>query len=502
MFLHLIRQKNENIVGGFRNYNFVLLVFFFFFKRWNDYFGLISVSSLIEVVLSFLLIAIVFYFSARFLFASNEKAGIFTTSVLSLCFFFFLIKDMCGLIFKRTTRFESELLIFLVFGALLFLILYFTRKNLSKLTFFISISLMIFFASEILRSGYKILYAKSRTTPEFISGASLDSVIQQRLHLPSVYFIILDGYAGSESLLTGHGFTNEAFTDEIKEMGFRVVKDARSNYKSTLYSISSILNGEYIGEYDGDSANSGIIYKKALYGIYKNKTFATFQRLGYRVSNFSPFNIENYPAAYENRFLPINKTLLLFPTFVDDLCGNFPVYYARKTGNIQLLESHYQKIVKTNFSMLDSVLAKSKKKDGIPDFVYTHLLMPHAPYALDSAGRVNIKFLSLDVVSLDKKKAAYLGYLKYTNKVILNFIRKVMFDTKGAAVIVLMSDHGYKGFGLGKEALKFNALNSIYLPSQTYEKWYDGMSHVNQFRNLFSELTDNYIPLLKDSVVN
>jgi hypothetical protein len=45
-----------------------------------------------------------------------------------------------------------------------------------------------------------------------------------------------------------------------------------------------------------------------------------------------------------------------------------------------------------------------------------------------------------------------------------------------------MSDHAYRGFERkGKNELMYSNLNAVYLPSQGYEGWKDGMTNVNQF---------------------
>ncbi|HYE54213.1 MAG TPA: hypothetical protein VD996_05190, partial [Chitinophagaceae bacterium] len=65
------------------------------------------------------------------------------------------------------------------------------------------------------------------------------------------------------------------------------------------------------------------------------------------------------------------------------------------------------------------------------------------------------------------------------------------------AVILLMGDHGYKH---SKDKGRYQTLNAVYLPSKNYSGWYEGMTHVNQFRVLFNAVFDQRLPLLKDSL--
>ena len=65
-----------------------------------------------------------------------------------------------------------------------------------------------------------------------------------------------------------------------------------------------------------------------------------------------------------------------------------------------------------------------------------------------------------------------------------------------------MSDHGSRDLAIGlKDNASFNSLNCVFYPGKGSVSWYDGMSNVNQFRILFSEITGTQIPLLKDSIV-
>ena len=55
--------------------------------------------------------------------------------------------------------------------------------------------------------------------------------------LPTVYYIILDGYARQDVLQEKYQIDNTPFIDFLKQKGFYVAEQATSNYKSTALSL-------------------------------------------------------------------------------------------------------------------------------------------------------------------------------------------------------------------------------------------------------------------------
>lgn len=146
-------------------------------------------------------------------------------------------------------------------------------------------------------------------------------------------------------------------------------------------------------------------------------------------------------------------------------------------------------------------MEQAAKSDTIPTFSYLHLYMPHEPYAFDSIGRRIIPFWQRKSFNSTDKDHAYLQYLVYTNKKISRYVQQLLKATKGQAVILLMSDHGYRGAYNNKYTDIYQSLNAVYIPEKSHANWYDGMTNVNQFRVLFNTLFNARLPLLKDSIV-
>jgi len=78
----------------------------------------------------------------------------------------------------------------------------------------------------------------------------LDEIAKE--NLPDIYYIVLDGYARSDILNDIYHYDNSEFLDYLRQAGFRIAKQSRSNYCQTLLSLSSTLNMIYLDELAND----------------------------------------------------------------------------------------------------------------------------------------------------------------------------------------------------------------------------------------------------------
>ncbi|MEJ8843051.1 sulfatase-like hydrolase/transferase [Lacibacter sp. H375] len=337
--------------------------------------------------------------------------------------------------------------------------------------------------------------------PKSFMSASRQNV--PNANLPSVYFIVLDEYAGSETLEKYFKYSNAGFVNTLDSLGFKVIRNASSNYHYTVLSMASTLNGEYIETHKNKPVYTQESFRNGMNAIYYNKAFATFEELGYSVFNYSPFRMKEHASRYSNRFLPTDYWLILHPTFFDRVIESFPYFFARKSGNKNLLKNLFTRQVDVSRNVLNDVLNKSGENLNAPTFSYIHLMMPHAPYATDSTGMINMAFLTSEAITKKQRMDAYLQYLVYANRVVSDFLRKIKTKTNGNAVVMLMSDHGLRDQLNPEDTIsKFNSLNAVYLPAGMPNKWYDNMSNVNQFRLLFSLLSQQQIEYKQDLQVH
>jgi Sulfatase len=475
-------------------YGWVLLSLYFILHGWQYYSRLLSYS---EVVAAFLIVL----FSAGFIWILSfvlsrvpEKRALLTTFTCLLIFF------TNPLITTFSARYflpgVNEQIVFIVFAVLLlWLLLRLINEGIRSLNRLVNVFLSMLVAVAFFQVLYSLIADKKgidSSRNEFYEHIELKD-------RRSVYLIILDEYAGKESLASDFGYNNYRFIQFLKNRKFHVADSATSNYSYTLLSVPSLLGGSYIGAKTGKALAGVAQNKEAMLMLYENNIVHYFSKAGYSINNYSPFAMNIATNYYDHQFLPMGKYLLLYPTLIDDLVEKVPEFFISKFAGREKITSYYTKKADEFKPMLAGVL-KGTEENKAPLFTYLHIMLPHFPYLRDSAGGINIDFISKKNPSETDKKNAYLQQLVYTNNVITRFIDSLLVKTKGEAVIVLMSDHGYKSGGVRRVENRFNILNAVYYPGTPDLKRYNGMSNVNQFRTILSHMSETDLPREVDSL--
>ena len=97
-------------------------------------------------------------------------------------------------------------------------------------------------------------------------------------------------------------------------------------------------------------------------------------------------------------------------------------------------------------------------------------MLPHDPIAFDSTGKQVTPFRKRTSYSKKDVDTAYLQYLVYANSRMRSFITELKQKTGGQAIILLMSDHGYRGSKVENDIKwVYSNLNAVYLPQRNYK---------------------------------
>jgi hypothetical protein len=128
--------------------------------------------------------------------------------------------------------------------------------------------------------------------------------------------------------------------------------------------------------------------------------------------------------------------------------------------------------------------------------------MPHWPYLLDSMGNeTGINFYS-PAITGKQRETSYVQYLVYTNKVMLQMTDAILKHSNGNAIIVLMSDHGFREKPGTQACIDVNNnFISVYLPGKNYSLFYDSISNVNLMRAVFNTSFHQQFPRLADKCI-
>ncbi|MDQ2693450.1 MAG: hypothetical protein M3Y68_15540, partial [Chloroflexota bacterium] len=155
-------------------------------------------------------------------------------------------------------------------------------------------------------------------TPSAHALAIPDAPIQTDLvrpeNPPDVYFFLLDSYGRADLLEQAYGFDNREFLNGLEERGFFVAECSRSNYVRTELSLASELNMQYLQDlserFEPDSTSRRLLWNSLQHSAVRYN----FQSLGYKMvtarTEFDWLNIDD-----SDRFLsppPISSALTEF----------------------------------------------------------------------------------------------------------------------------------------------------------------------------------------------
>jgi hypothetical protein len=323
---------------------------------------------------------------------------------------------------------------------------------------------------------------------------------------PDIYYIILDGYGRSDAIKRVIGVSNDWFIKALRDRGFYIPKESRSNYCETELSISSSLNMDYLQKLLPDVSpklDDRQVLDKL---IDENGVSKYLRKIGYRyeaiTSGFPaihPYSADLW--LYKPRGLTLFEGVLLAET-------PFP---PQEPGSYMSQFDSRRIILRSAFENLE----KSSNRGTQPRFIFVHLLAPHPPFVFDANGKsVRPKTMPYSIVDgnhyfqnggTPKEYAdGYAGQVTYISKLMLAAVDKILSNNPKPPVIILQGDHGSK-LKLDQEEVSktdlnecFPNLNAYLVPNNVKVKLYDGITPVNSFRLIFNGLFDDRFAQLPD----
>jgi hypothetical protein len=485
----------KSILYFFQNdWHFLLLIIFFITHGYAENVKLVPVAELLLLLLAIIAGGLLLFWLCRKIFKSRERAAVFLTFFLAVFFFFGAFQDFFG--GYKSTSFIAQLKIFfpacLVLILLVFILLKRSRGSFLRLRIFLNVLFLLYITIDVVTIGVKLL---SPGTPKQISGlANCDTCAK-----PSIYFILMDEYSGTDGLKSYFNYDNTSFENFLEAQGFKVNRHALSNYVFTVFSLASTLNMEYLKDLGVQSAQNHYGYRKATAHIGDNIVTRFLRQQGYQVNNFSYFALPGAPAKFRSDYLPGKLSLITHKTMYSRVIKELMIVLASRYSISYFQEKSDAFYINNNETIMRRAL---EQPAATPSFNYLHLMMPHYPFAYDSMGRRITPFWKRKSFTMKDVDEAYLQYLGYTNKRMEKFIAELKQRTNGNAIIILLSDHGYRTNDPKIDnKFHYQIFNAVYLPGKNYNAWYDGMSNVNEFRALFNTSFGQKLPMLKDSLI-
>jgi hypothetical protein len=407
--------------------------------------------------------------------------------------------------------FRSHRFIFFVIGLLSFVALgvikKYSRGNYILFSF-AAFVVAVLFAWESLHLLSNIILHKenennlSENVLQYQQFANSDSSTQK----PDIFFIIFDSYTNSECLLNDFNYSNQKLDSLLIDKGFFVSHHSKSNYPLTSLSVSSTLDMNYLRKDMEDEEATAKTMLQGAFSVYESQLTLILAKEGYRIYNYSVFDIRNHPAVINPVFDNLKERLIgeqtLLGRFKTYLLWNFTIKNLL-TGKAHVPGNYAEQRKKWINDYISSKLTAlemvSGQQDSIPHFVYSHIMLPHEPYIFKANG-----MLRPDSLMFDKSdpKEKFLEQTSYTNSIIEHIINRLIRERKRPYVVILEGDHGFRDFDRKTEKDKiFQNLNAYYFSDKQYGLLYDSISPVNSFRVVMNKYFNQHFNLLKDSSV-
>jgi hypothetical protein len=479
----------------------VLLPVFFVLHGFNEDFKYLNFGDCLVLMALYLGANLLLFLVFLLIFKNRVKAALLSSFLMAFYLFFGAMHEFLG-DHEMPHRYTFAFAGFMITGILLILGLK-RKQNFYRLSFFLNILFLLYLLVDL---GSILRKVVSPGLPLFpspsIQGLSdhCDSCAR-----PDIYFLIFDEYSSSGVLKDVYHYDNSRLDSFLMGENFSIQRNSRANYNGTPFCISSLLNLSYLKDIPHPLNLTLEDYKEINLSVKNSAAVKFLSSQGYKIVNYSPFDLEGSPSIQRQPFIDANTSLITNQTlpyfFRNELNWVIGKWLADKhmIDPSRISQPYFSQIQENNDRMLSLAKEESRKKSTQPRFVYLHLFLPHRPYLFDSLGhRRNINNPGMN----DSTIREYLGYLPYTNTCARDLVSTIKKNTGNKAVILFMSDHGFK-FNPNDQlpANAFYNQNAVYFPDKDYHLLYDSISGVNQFRVVFNKLFHQNLPLLKDSVL-
>ncbi|MGB8195301.1 MAG: sulfatase-like hydrolase/transferase [Chitinophagaceae bacterium] len=477
--------------------HFLLLLLFFLLHGYSENIGLIPFKDLLIFFLVGALTGFLFFLLFKKITRSPIKAGIITTIAFLFYLFYGSIKDaLKGGAFNLLSRYSILLPLMLVIIVALCIYFRRTKKDFPRLNFFINCVLLVYLVVDV-----ATIAVRGPGSPVVPATARQSYTKCDTCTRPDIYLIVMDEYSGSRMLRDFFHYNNEPFETALRQKGFFVAAKPSSNYSATPVSIASLFAMDYMPAFHRKLVAED--YTRSENIVNQSATMQLLNDHGYRFMNHSIFNLGGQPGQFKTDLLPMRLRLITAKTMWNsintDLGWQIHIKLAPRIKWLAfLLQDDYKD---GNQRLLRLTNNATSVKDTQPRFIYTHVLMPHWPYLLDSMGKeTGINFYSPGITGI-QRQTTYVQYLAYTNKVMLKMVDTIMHNSNQQAAIILMSDHGYRDRPEQICRDVNDNFTSVYLPGKNYQQFYDSISNVNLFRAFLNTTFNQRFARLPDQCI-
>ncbi len=482
----------------------------------------VEVSDTLRSFAAALLLAVLLLFLARLLLGDWSKAALLASVTLALFFSYGHVYSLLQGVSLGPIRVGRSAFL-LPLWALIFLgvaVWLFRRQRGLEGTQYLNLIAVVLAALPLYGvAGYYLRAGMARNAQKAEQPAALTARFSGKP--PDVYYIVLDMHARTDVLKAFYDYDNTWFIEALRARGFYIAEESTSNYSSTLQSISSALNMEYVNyledQYGADSNNReplGLL-------LEQNRVFQLFQHAGYQIGAFQTDDfytefrdLDHYlrPSRREVREYQNAWTLNPFEALLVHSTALRLLYDTGLAGESSLqaktLETPYDLHRLTVLYALEH-LPDFARMDG-SYFVFAHIVSPHPPYVFDREGGRLAHHLPYSLAAPGRQDGGaqivkmYADQVDFIDHEVLQTIDRILARSDTPPIILLQGDHGPVSYSGEDEVRRSNMweqhaiLNAYYFPNEDYSRLYPSITPVNSFRVLFNTFFDGSYERLPD----
>ncbi|HTW91348.1 MAG TPA: hypothetical protein VMH22_06525 [bacterium] len=429
------------------------------------------------------------------------KSGLITTIVVTVFFLYGAISGLVAHVWSGLRYWELACLLLTLIVLASWPIIR-TRRDMAGVSLGLNVAGAFLILFNIVTSipstlaAYRASTSRPRATPAVEKG-----------HYPDIYDIILDAHARADILASMYHYDDTWFVDSLRQLGFYVVSQARTNYPQTYLSVASTLNMTYLDSLARAVGPQSTDRRPLLRFVVDNRVMRELRSRGYRIvsftSGYTGTEFENADIHLAPRWV---SSEFLYVLLVNTALGPGLL---RDLGLKYWADQHRARI-----RYVLEHLPDAARMDG-PAFTFAHMICPHPPFVFGPHGEPlngsNASKLAdanhlhhMDPALVQKYVADYRGQVEFIDHAILKAIGGILANSPTPPVIIVYGDHG-PGSRFDLDDLwksyfpeRMEILYAIHLPDHDYRGWYDSLSRVNTYRLLFDRLFGDTLSLLPD----
>ncbi len=367
-----------------------------------------------------------------------------------------------------------------------------------KLTFVSAASTLNTVALALLiMSGWQQVSFEGGTRSAHALGAD-NAPIQRDLvapaNPPDVYYIIPDMYTRQDLLKSAYDYDNTEFLNALRERGFYVAECSMSNYVRTEISLASSLNMMYLQELDPAFKPESTARRKLWDSLKHSAVRYNFESMGYKTVNYATGFAWNELRDADIFFEPppLTSGMNEFEgLFLRTTLGRYAIDFGWVDPDTvlgQLFRDRFNNV-------FDNMGAIARMPE--PTFSYIHIISPHPPFVFDAEGNPTHPADFWDDQQKYPAKKFVEGYtnqLTWLNKKTLDAIDTLLAESDTPPIIIIQGDHGP---WMQTQERRMWIFNAYYLPEHTHEL-YPTITPVNTFRLIFNAYFGGKYDILDD----